>query len=360
MCYNRGSSRSCGAGRNFNTWGGPLQRKTLPGLDGIRLTAILWIVVYHFGVETTSAGVFSPGFFTTTFCAALVQVAVFWMTALSGACLGLKYARAPWHPPEYAKSRFLAIYPLFWLFFFPLFLYSDVLHHNNAGVAPWRLIFSVAGLDGYLQAWTPTFYKIGEWYLACQILLYCLFPLLLLARRSRAGRVLAVLVPALLWAAVPFVLPATVDVFHTVCGQLPAFALGTLFGRWMAAPDACPRALPWGVSAGLVCLAGAAAAAGLPDYYTTSAAALGLFWPAFALGQLLRGVVAAAAHRAARLCYGVYLVHHVGITLVLIPRLQAAQAGPALWAAGLVLCLAGAFAAAWVGQWILKHLPAKR
>lgn len=333
----------------------PLQRKTLPGLDGIRLAAILWIVLYHYGVETAAAGVFSPPFFTSRACAALVQGAVFWMTALSGACLGLKYAAAPWRPAEYVKSRFLAIYPLFWLFFFPLFLYSDVLHHNNAGVAPWRLVFSVLGIDGYLSAWTPTFYKIGEWYLGCQILLYCLFPLVLwgLRRRGRQGGLAAAML--VLWFAVPFLFPDNVDPFHTVCGQLPVFAAGAAFGRWLADPQQAGRK-PLAASAGLLAAAVLCGAASLPDYYTYSLAALGLFWPAFLLGQLLRGRAAALAHRAARLCYGVFLVHHVGITLVLAPRLKALPASPAVWAAGLAACLAGAFLAAWVGQAIVGFL----
>ena len=49
-----------------------LPQKTLPGLDGIRLAAILWIAVYHFGAELSVAGAYSPAFFTTGACAALV------------------------------------------------------------------------------------------------------------------------------------------------------------------------------------------------------------------------------------------------------------------------------------------------
>ena len=332
-----------------------LPQKTLPGLDGIRLAAILWIAVYHFGAELSVAGAYSPAFFTTGACAALVLGAVFWMTALSGACLSLKYTAVPFRLGEYAKNRFWAIYPLLWLFFFPLFLYSDVLHHNNAGVAPWRLVFSVLGIDGYLSAWTPTFYKIGEWYLGCQILLYCLFPLVLwgLRRRGRQGVLAAAML--VLWGAVPFLFPDNVDPFHTVCGQLPVFAAGAAFGRWLADPQQAGRK-PLAASAGLLAAAVLCGAASLPDYYTYSLAALGLFWPAFLLGQLLRGRAAALAHRAARLCYGVFLVHHVGITLVLAPRLKALPASPAVWAAGLAACLAGAFLAAWVGQAIVGFL----
>ena len=158
-----------------------------------------------------------------------------------------------------------------------------------------------------------------------------------------------------LWGAVPILFPDNVDPFHTVCGQLPVFAAGAAFGRWLADPQQAGRK-PLAASAGLLAAAVLCGAASLPDYYTYSLAALGLFWPAFLLGQLLRGRAAALAHRAARLCYGVFLVHHVGITLVLAPRLKALPASPAVWAAGLAVCLAGAFLAAWVGQAIVGFL----
>lgn len=331
------------------------QRQMLPGLDGIRLAAILWIAVYHYGVETVTAELAQPGWFTSPGCAALVQGAVFWMTALSGVCLGLKYAGRPFHPAEYLKSRFLAIYPLFWLFFLPLFWYSDLWHGNNAGVPRWKVLLSLAGLDGYLQPWTSTFYKIGEWYLGVQILLYCLFPLLLLCCRRRAGRLGLAAALLALWASVPAWMPETVDVFHSVLGQLPAFGAGVLLGGHLSDPAAAnPRnAKLWIFSAVLLAGALTAALLDLGSYRVYSLAALGLFWPAFCLGQQLRGKGAAVAHRASRLCYGVYLVHHVGITLVLVPLLRRLGGGTALWWAGLAACLAGAFLAAAVGQGIV-------
>ena len=136
------------------------QRKMLPGLDGIRLAAIVWIVIYHFGVETATAGLYAPRFFTSPACAALVQGAVFWMTALSGVCLGLKYAGRPLRPGEYVKSRFLAIYPLFWLFFLPLFFYSDILHGNNV-LAPGHEHDDLCGQDKFHLVHPDTDWQAG-------------------------------------------------------------------------------------------------------------------------------------------------------------------------------------------------------
>ena len=104
--------------------------KHLPGLDLIRVFGILVVVFYHYQVK------------------------------------------------RYLWGRFLAIYPLFWLCFFPIFFYSDIICGNNEGVAPWKLLLSIVGVDGYFQSFTPTFYKIGEWYLGCILFLYAVFPVL--------------------------------------------------------------------------------------------------------------------------------------------------------------------------------------
>lgn len=37
--------------------------------------------------------------------------------------------------------------------------------------------FHIIGVDGYMQQFTSTFYKIGEWFLGCLLILYFLFPI---------------------------------------------------------------------------------------------------------------------------------------------------------------------------------------
>ena len=127
------------------------------GLDLIRLLPILVIVTYHYGVETATAGLYASPVLTSPAYGDLVHLSVFLMFLLSGAGLGAKYAARPCRPAEYIRSRAAAIYPVFWLCFVPLFAYSDVWHRNNAAVPWWKLVFSLVGLDGYLQAYTPTF-----------------------------------------------------------------------------------------------------------------------------------------------------------------------------------------------------------
>lgn len=75
---------------------------------------------------------------------------------LSGASLTHRWQNR-WNLKEYVKGRILAIYPDFWVIFFSLFVYGEVLHGNNASVPKWKLIFSIIGVDGYMQQFTSTF-----------------------------------------------------------------------------------------------------------------------------------------------------------------------------------------------------------
>ena len=320
------------------------------GLDLIRLLPILVIVTYHYGVETATAGFYASGLLTSPAYGDLVRLSVFLMILLSGAGLGAKYAARPCRPAEYVRSRAAAIYPVFWLCFFPLFFYSDVWHRNNAGVPLWKLVFSVLGLDGYLQPYTPTFYKVGEWYLGCQVLLYCLFPLTLWAARTKRRRMVLGAVAALLWGLGPWLCPDGVDWFHTVWGEWPVFVLGMLFGTLLGRRRAV-------IAAG-VCLAGGVlcAAAGLPAYLSLSLLAGAVFWALFWLGQAAAPAVTKVVGALAKDCYGVFLIHHVFITLVLLRFVGGLGGGFGVCLAFWLVCLAGSFVLAAIARRVASPL----
>lgn len=154
-------------------------------LDLVRLVAAVMIVVFHFNSMFAPKGDVSAGplrYANGSF--GNFGVALFFL--LSGYALMLRYGEACPLKAFY-KRRFFSIYPLYWLCFFSLFLYSDILHGNlPAGVPGWSIIWSVLALDGYLAGVVPTFYLLGEWFVGCIVLLYLVFPLLRAALR-RAG-----------------------------------------------------------------------------------------------------------------------------------------------------------------------------
>ena len=213
-----------------------------PGLDFVRLAALLPVLCYHFCIEAAWSGFAVPDAFIGRAMADWVELGLAWFFLLSGAALCLQWqGRFRWRP--YLAGRAAAMYPPFWLCFGALFLYGEVLHGNNPGIPRWRVIFSILGLDGYLSPLTPTFYKVGEWFLGVILLLYLLFPLLLWCLKARARRYALLAAMVLLQLGWPALCPAPLAAGHTVLGRLPAFALGVWFGSLLAQdrPARCGR-----------------------------------------------------------------------------------------------------------------------
>ena len=306
----------------------------LPGLDLVRISGILTVVVYHYQVETAALGLCPVQLFPDQ--AELVQVGVYGMTILSGACLSRQEKNRTWSLKRYFAGRFWAIYPLFWSCFFPVFLYSDLLCGNNRNVASWKILFSVAGVDGYLQSFTPTFYKIGEWYLGCILFLYALFPLFWRLVRRR-GPFLVLASGAFIWLVGPFLFDP-VRLYPTLAGQMPLFLTGIFLGWYL------PSVRLLGMAAGLVALV--SAFLGGAAYWTVTAAAAAVFALTFSLGQSLffgREKLSAVLRWLSRRCFGVFLVHHLAITLAIIPFLEEVPSTLFLWSCGLLLLTAGSF-----------------
>lgn len=220
-----------------------MPRNYRPGLDVVRLAALLPVLCYHYCIEAARLGFAVPTALIGRGMADWVEIGLAWFFLLSGAALCLQW-QGRFDARRYFVGRAAATYPAFWLGFAALFVYGEILHGNNADIPRWRVVFSVLGLDGYLAPVTVTFYKIGEWFLGVILILYLVFPLLL-------------------W-----------------CMETPLRrrALGVLMAVLAAV----------------------------------------LFWAVYAAGQRLPRRFCPALRRLAGWCYGVYLVHHVLLTLVFL------------------------------------------
>lgn len=296
-----------------------------PGLDLVRLGAVLPVLCYHFCIEAARLGFGVPDALIGRAMADWVEVGLAWFFLLSGAALCLQWrGRFAWRP--YLAGRAAAMYPPFWLGFFALFFYGEVLHGNNPGVPRWRVVFSVLGLDGYLAPVTPTFYKIGEWFLGVILLLYLVFPLLLWCMETPWRRALLAVGLAVLQLAWPYLCPAPLEAGHTVLGRLPAFALGVWFGTLLAESKTLfPRCL-WALAALPLLWVPA-----LPRLAVLLVLSAELFWAVYALGQRIPRRGWGALRRLAGWTYGVYLVHHVLLTLVLLPAAAGLGLPLGLW-----------------------------
>ncbi|MDO4621725.1 MAG: acyltransferase [Eubacteriales bacterium] len=150
-----------------------MKRKT--SLDLIRCIAILMIVTYHFCVIMQQ----TDSVFCTTPNGSwgIIGTAMFFM--LSGYLLEGKCHRE-FHIRKFYKSRFLAIFPLFYMNW--IVGYAVQVHRYQSyfwGGEPWKLILTVLGVDGYMQWFEyDCYYVVGEWFTAVIIGVYLLFPLL--------------------------------------------------------------------------------------------------------------------------------------------------------------------------------------
>lgn len=304
-----------------------MKREIIKGLDLCKCLSALLILLYHFGVERLTAGFSSPSFAAAPQFARWIEIACDLFFLTSGFSLWLGWGEGG-RLSAYAKKRALAIYPMFWMGFFALFFYGEILHGNNREIPRWRLLFSVLGLDGYLSQWTLTFYKIGEWFLGCLILLYGVFPLLAWLMRRPRGRKLLAAVCVCLWAFWPLACPAGWNARHTMLGSLPVFCAGMALARgWK---NRTVQTWGWlGADLGiwaLVLLLWQGSAAPWLGPVTSVLLFSGLLW----LGQRLPAKAGAGLHRLAGESYGIFLVHHVFLILVWLRVMARFAIGPVL------------------------------
>lgn len=156
------------------------------GFDLIRLVACFFVVLVHFNAEVSAYqnGAFLypnsilPGFLLgNRIYLGDLGVMLFFM--LSGAALTMTH-RAGESPVKFYSRRALNIFPPFWIAFFIATAVDFFMNHGLPTASPWNLTFSFAGLDGYLSClnlipWE--YYKVGDWFLGCIVLIYLVFPL---------------------------------------------------------------------------------------------------------------------------------------------------------------------------------------
>lgn len=154
------------------------KKKRLFYLEFIRAISMIMVVTYHFYVHFEQNSIRSPMCFSDDRIGR-IGVTMFFM--ISGASLMYNYGDKI-NFKEYAKKRFLGVYPMFWIAYLLVFIYTFLEAKQLIWNLPlYKLIITAFAMDGYLNVYTETFYLIGEWFLGCIILIYILFPLLKMA-----------------------------------------------------------------------------------------------------------------------------------------------------------------------------------
>lgn len=80
----------------------------------------------------------------------------------------------------FLKKRLINIFPMFWIAYVGALLFNFYSYGAiDTSIGKWRFIFSVLGIDSFLGNFAiPSFYLVGEWFLAYILMVYILFPIL--------------------------------------------------------------------------------------------------------------------------------------------------------------------------------------
>lgn len=235
-----------------------------------------------------------------------IGVSLFFM--LSGATLMMNYHGTC---KQFYLKRFKSIYPMFWIAYAAVAM-IDFMLSRSLGSTDYKLLpLTVAGLDGYLATLGLTpygFYKIGEWFLGCIVVLYLVFPVVhaCLERSPAVTAVGSVVLAAVLSLACERFLG-----YH--CSGLepwykvPEMVLGMLFVKYSLDRKALLLTVVSGICVGIVWLLR------LPVNALVLCTLLCCFL--FSLLTYLAGFVRIAAARTlvsrfAKLSYPIFLTHH--------------------------------------------------
>lgn len=144
-------------------------------IDIIRFISVFIIINFHFCAALGKTG--SPFYGYANGGWGSVGTTMFYL--ISGYVMMLSYPKVT-QTGLYYKKRALALYPTFYIVFLAGYLYASIDRKNFLyGGAPWRILFSLLGIDGYIALnGIQSYYIIGEWFTGILIICYLLYPVL--------------------------------------------------------------------------------------------------------------------------------------------------------------------------------------
>jgi surface polysaccharide O-acyltransferase-like enzyme len=148
--------------------------------DLIRSISTIIVVCFHYSCALQKYGIYAFNNYFHIFFNngdwAFFSVTMFFM--LSGAALFYNYSGSIDKQSFYFK-RWQKLFPMFYLAWSVMFIIKAVTYKTAFwGGAPWKLVLTLFGLDGYFQYLGSNYYILGEWFLGPIVILYVLFPYL--------------------------------------------------------------------------------------------------------------------------------------------------------------------------------------
>lgn len=199
--------------------------------DFIRVIAFLCILLFHFQVETSHFAVFRgiPAISSGICEIDLGQLGVSLFFILSGASLMI--SKKPFDAVSFYKKRFFTLFPAYYLVWGGAFLGTLLLSPKSLdGTPPWTILLTILGLDGYVYSICPNFYKVGEWFFGCLLLIYLFYPLLRTAMEKHPKIFLPIVL--LIWILLMRFVPTVLRPDHTFYLRIPEFLIGMYFMKY--------------------------------------------------------------------------------------------------------------------------------
>ena len=211
-----------------------MKRERLFYLDFIRALATILIIITHYNAlylylpEPTPEKAFIT---TEVFNIYIGDLGSALFFIISGAALMHVYENEC-NLKKYYKKRFLSIFPMFWMTFVIDFLFRCYLDGGiNPTIPKWKIIFSIIGMDGYLEEIVHAFFCVGEWFLGCIILMYIIFPLLRWLIEKKP--VILVICTGLLYVITLLTDGKVFPLGKNMFVHLPKFVFGMFFVRYI-------------------------------------------------------------------------------------------------------------------------------
>lgn len=212
-----------------------MKKERILYLDVVRIIGFLAVTAYHFATLVSASNIEAAyldlyvGF--NSFRWAPIAFSCFFM--VSGAALIYRYEEKL-VVKEYYKKRFLGIFPLFWLAYLFAFLEFFYRMRSMPDAPKITFLFTIIGMDQYMEEFMHTFGLIGEWFLGAIIILYILFPLYRLIMRKNKYILPVVFLGAGLWLSYYDPFPMMYEKNPIVCSMY--FVLGMLFEMLRKSP----------------------------------------------------------------------------------------------------------------------------
>lgn len=162
-------------------------KKRIIGLDILRVIGVLFIFCYHFTVDYLFRGNGTMPSMTTLnyFFEVMARPASLFLFIISG--YALMYNRENEIPlKQYYFKRFKGLYIPFYIAWTLMTLLYFFVNNGliTSFVKPYKLIYTILGVDGLFFQTEANFYLVGEWFMSCIVVCYALFPLLALVLKK--------------------------------------------------------------------------------------------------------------------------------------------------------------------------------